>query len=232
MTAEERIEKIGKVDKVSVKGQVEAVAEDQIRQPPNKEHFNSLVNVEKIEHNQPIKVAASDQNDPSKGSLMDQVRDINVKVNRVSQVTPKDIVEQANKLVVEIESVKKKLGTPGLSLHPSTQVLLQNKLSHIDENLRTALSKSGIEYSPDKHLTDKAMNPIERFLGFLSNGQSQMASMSQEVERMALNNKEISPANMLRNQMKIGYITQEVSFFSAVLNKALDSTKTIMNVQV
>jgi hypothetical protein len=37
---------------------------------------------------------------------------------------------------------------------------------------------------------------------------------------------------MLRIQLKVGYITQEVEFFTAVLNKALESTKTIMNVQV
>jgi hypothetical protein len=49
---------------------------------------------------------------------------------------------------------------------------------------------------------------------------------------MHLNNKEITPANMLRIQMKVSYMQQEIEFFTAVLNKALESTKTIMNVQV
>jgi hypothetical protein len=49
---------------------------------------------------------------------------------------------------------------------------------------------------------------------------------------MHLNGKEISPANMLRIQMKVGYIQQEVEFFTAVLNQALQATKTVFNVQV
>jgi len=227
MAAEEKVEKIEKVEGVSGKGKVPA--EEPVRLAPNQEHFDSLVNNNDA---QSQKVTPFRSDDPSKGSLMDEVRNLNAKVDRVSKVTPKDIAEQANKLVGEIESVKKKLATPDLSLHPSTQVVLQNKLSHIDENLRTALSKAGIEYKPDNHLSNKSVNPVERFLGFLSNGQQQLMSMSTEMDQMGLNNKEITPANMLRIQMKMGYITQEIQFFSAVLNKALDSTKTIMNVQV
>ena len=163
---------------------------------------------------------------------MDEVRNLNQRVDHFGKVNPKNLVAQAGEVIDQMEGIKKKLSTPHLALKPETQGLLQNKLQHIDENLRVALSKAGLEYNPSEHLQNKSVNPIERFLGFLSNGQSELASLSGEIEGMHLNNKEISPANMLRIQMKVGYITQEIEFFSAVLNKALDSTKTIMNVQV
>lgn len=228
-----KIEKIGKVDKTATKNSIEEVADEPIRQPPNKEHFDKLVSAEqgdkaKAEKLDPVQKGELSNNT----SIMDEMRDINRKVDKIGKVSPKDLVAQADKVVAQIEGIKKKLATPDLAIHPSTQVLLQNKLAHIDENLRTALSKAGLEYNPSASLDDKTVNPVERFLGFLTHGQAQMAHMSTEINNMALNNKEISPANMLRIQMKMGYITQEIQFFAAVLNKALDSTKTIMNIQV
>jgi len=43
---------------------------------------------------------------------------------------------------------------------------------------------------------------------------------------------QLSPATMLLIQIKVGYIQQEIELFTSMLNKALESTKTIMNVQV
>ena len=43
---------------------------------------------------------------------------------------------------------------------------------------------------------------------------------------------QITPANMLAIQMKMGYVQQQIELFTSLLNKALESTKTIMNVQV
>ena len=228
MTAE-KIEKIEKIDK-SLRATEDGLTESQEldRAPPNKQHFDSLV-----DNSQATKAHASEAIGPvTKSSLIDEVRNLNMQVDRFSKVTPKDLVAQADKVIHQIDEIKTKLKSPELDLKPASQTLLQNKLQHIDENLRVALSKAGVEYTPVEHLQNKAVNPIERFLGFLTHGQSQLASLSTEITNMHLNNKEISPANMLRIQMKVGYITQEIEFFSAVLNKALDSTKTIMNVQV
>lgn len=227
---EERIEKIEKIDKShrSTDDGITEVEGPITRMAPNREHFDSLVN-----NAQSGKAGPPEAVEPAaKTSLLDEVRDLNQQVNRVSKVTSKDLVAQASGLASQIEKVKEKLATPNLELRPATQTLLQNKLVHIDENLRVALSKAGLEYAPSKELESKSVNPIERFLGFLTHGQSQLASLSGEVNTMHLNQKEISPANMLRIQLKMGYITQEIEFFSAVLNKALESTKTIMNIQV
>jgi len=222
----EKISKIGKADKSAGTPGIDEIQEP-ARVPPNKEHFDSLVNAKPEE-----KVTAIESDTQGKSSIMDEVRNLNQKVDLISKTTSKDVAAQANEAITRIEGIKEKLSSPNLTLQPSLQTILHNKLSHIDENLRVALSKAGLEYNPAEHLENKAVNPIERFLGFLTYSQAQLGSISSEIESMHLNNKEISPANMLRIQMKVGYISQEIEFFSATLNKALDSTKTIMNVQV
>lgn len=233
MAAEDKIEKIEKIEESArsadgLRDEVENIE----RLPPNKDHFDSLVN-NPNEQKPTKRTVVSEQIEPvTKSSLMDEVRNLNLKVDRFSKVNSKDLVAQADEAVKQIETIKNKLKTPDLDLKPATQALLQNKLSHIDENLRVALSKAGLEYTPSTHLENKTVNPVERFLGFLTNGQEQLASLGNEINQMHLNDKEISPANMLRIQMKVGYITQEIEFFTNVLNKALESTKTIMNVQV
>lgn len=231
--ATEKIEAISKLSKAAKTATTEGIEEVQeiARQAPNKEHFDALMQTEQLK-SQKAPTTTSAIEPAAKTSLMDEVRNLNHKVDTLGKVNPKDLVAQADKVVHQIEEIKKKLATQNLDLKPATQTVLQNKLSHIDENLRVAMSKAGLEYTPSTELANKRVNPIERFLGFLTNGQTQLNGLSHEIELMHLNGKEISPANMLRIQMKVGYITQEIEFFSAVLNKALDSTKTIMNVQV
>lgn len=224
----ERIEPLTKSAKSTVYG-VDG-AEEMARMPANKERFDSLLNPQ----NSPTKAAIVEKvpTDTARGSLFDEVRLFGNKVGSLTKVSRKDLVAQAEGVVKQLEEVKKKLATPNLEISKSTQALLENKISHIDENLRVALSKAGLEYESYVAPASQTASPVERFLGFLTHGQASLASLSNEVEKMHLTKEELSPVNMLRIQMKVGYINQEVEFFTAVLSKALDSTKTIMNVQV
>ena len=227
---DEKVEKIDRLDKSVPKDNSNLIEEDLDRMPPNREHFNNLVNTA---NSSPIKVQVPEKIEAvTKNSLMDEVRYMNQRVDRFSKFNPTDLVAKADDVVNQMNKIKEKLATPNLQLSPDTTTLLNNKLQHIDENLRVALSKAGVEYNPSAALENKSANPIEKFLGFLTHAQSQLATLSSDVSAMALNSTEISPANMLRVQIKMGYISQETEFFTAVLNKALDSTKTIMNVQI
>jgi hypothetical protein len=221
----EEVQKVGKSTKTVEHDDFDA--QDQARVPANKDHFDTLMGPQKkIEPTQKIEPV-------SQSSLMEEVRNLNNKAQNITKVDPTQLVAQADELFGQIENAKRKLATPSLEIKPATQTLLQNKLSHVSDHLQAALSKAGVEYTPAAdHLDNKLVNPIDRFLGFLTHGQEQLKSLSHEVETMHLNNKEISPANMLRIQMKVGYAQQEIEFFTAVLNKALESTKTIFNVQV
>jgi hypothetical protein len=135
-------------------------------------------------------------------------------------------------LIAQIEEVKNKLSSSSVEIKGSVQTLLRNKLSHIDENLRIALNKAGVEYVTPGTASQNLTNPIERFLGFLTDGQFQLQHLAASLEHMGMSKEQLTPARMLAVQLKVGYIQQELELFTNLLNKALESTKTIMNVQV
>lgn len=229
-------EPIEKIEKLSSKGKAGegSLGIDQSateRMPPNKDKFDSLVKApEKIEKPEAI-TGETRRVDTGRTSLMDEVRSLDRTVNNVHSITPDKLVAQAQDAVAKIDEIKGKLNSPDLELKSSVKELLRNKLSHIDESLKIALNKAGVEYQPPQKV-ETPKNPIERFLGFLTDGQHQLNTLANDVNLMHLNRKEITPASMLAVQIKVGFVQQELEFFAALLNKALESTKTIMNVQV
>lgn len=196
--------------------------------PPNKDYFEAL-----MQQGREKNVAEIQAVDPAarKPSLMDEVSNLSNRADHIHRGNTKDLVAQAQDVIAQIDTIKDKLNTPNLELKSSVQTLLRNKLTHIDENIKIALSKAGVEYkAPEKTLA--STNPIERFLGYLTDGQQRLNTLSTDVEKIGDNTSKFTPATMLAMQVKVGYIQQELEFFTSVLNKALESTKTIMNVQV
>lgn len=220
--ARDNLEKIEEISKVSSKGKAEGADEFVERIPADKQQFDAHLRQD---------VAAKPHEATNRVNFMDEVTNLQKKTEAVAKATPDSLIKQSQEAIAKIEEVKTKLAQPGVELQPSVQHLLKNKLNHIDESLKIALNRTGSEYiAPSAPALSK--NPIERFLGFLTHGQYQLQKIAEEVNYMHLNKQEISPANMLAIQLKVGYVTQEIEFFTAVLNKALESTKTIMNVQV
>lgn len=225
-------DKFGPIEKISEtlekqKLDPEAV-EPSARATPNKEQFDALMN----EQRTPTIVRSEATSHPS--TFMEQIQSINSKVSAVGKANPQEIAAQAQEVIKQIETVKTQLNSPDLQLKGSVQNLLKNKLSHIDESLKVVMNRAGLEYTPHDLSTSSTslITPIERFIGFLTHGQYQLQKLSTDVEMMHLQQKELSPASMLAIQIKVGYIQQEVEFFANMLNKALESTKTIMNVQI
>lgn len=225
---EDKIAKIEEISDSKRPKQIEEEIEEPTRTSPNKEQFDALMNLDHQRAPTVVKTEAVE-----KVTLMDQIRDINHKVEGVSRASPQELVAQAQEVIKQIEEVKTHLATPDLELKGSVQSLLKNKLTHIDESLKVALNRAGIEYTPQElGAKTNLITPIERFIGFLTHGQYQLQKLASDVEMMHLNSENMSPASMLAIQIKVGYIQQEVEFFANMLNKALESTKTIMNVQI
>jgi len=169
--------------------------------------------------------------DSSKTSLIDEVSAMNRKVDQVGRLNPEQLIAKAEGVINDMENLKKKLSAPDLQIKESMQGVLRNKLSHMDESLKVALSRAGIEYiQPQQAPT--STNPIDRFLGMLTKSQSQLESLAGNLRNMHENSQDLSPATMLLMQVKVGFLQQEVELFTGLLGKALESTKTIMNVQV
>jgi hypothetical protein len=225
---EDKISKIEEISDSMRPKQVEEEIEAPARTPPNKEQFDALMNLDQQRAPTVVKTEAVERT-----SLMDEIRDINHKVDAVSKASSQELVAQAQDVIKQIEEVKTRLASPDLELKGSVQNLLKGKLTHIDESLKVALTRAGIEYTPQELGAKSGLaTPIERFIGFLTHGQYQLQKLSNDVEMMHLNGKDLTPASMLAIQIKVGYIQQEVELFANMLNKSLESIKTIMNVQI
>ena len=75
--------------------------------------------------------------------------------------------------------------------------------------------------------------PIEKFMGLLTHSQGQLETLTQDLKEMAtMSTNQLNPATMLLVQVKVNHISQQIELFTSLLNKVLESTKTIMNVQV
>ncbi|MDF2549015.1 MAG: hypothetical protein K0S07_82 [Chlamydiales bacterium] len=139
------------------------------------------------------------------------------------------IIANTQLSVDAIDTVKERLQTPNLTLKSSVQRILNDKLNGVEGNLKTAMTQAGLEYEPSK---STRVNPVTRFLDMLTQGQNKLMSMSSHLEGLAAEGNKLSPERMLSLQLKMTSIQQELEFFTNVLNKSLESTKTLMNVQI
>lgn len=227
MATIEKIDKVKKVTKAATKPVQNIAAEEQLKRlGPNKEQFDKLM------VDQTKKVATDEKIEPArKRSPIEELREMNSSSAKPTRVTPVELVAQTQEAINKMEDIKGRLKTPDIAVKESLTPILDNKLEHVNENIQAALSKTGAEYSPPP-VTAPTENPVYRFLGFLTDGQYKLQTLAMEVEKMHLKREDLNPAALLTIQIKVGYITQELEFFSSLLNKALESTKTIMNVQV
>ncbi len=226
-------DKVEKVESVRSKRKAQEVAKPEdyaARAQPNKEHFESLLNAQKttVQRNEVT------EKELKKTQLMEQVREVGGRVDTLKRLTPEEIVAQTKDVISEVDKIKKKLQTPDLRISPADQALMESKLSHIDDKLRVAVEKTGGEYTTleVREARSSFQNPIERFLGFLENGESQLQNIGNQVYKISQNRGTLSPADLLLVQVKVGFVQQQLEFFTSLLNKSLESTKTLLNVQV
>jgi hypothetical protein len=167
--------------------------------------------------------------------FLQEIQGVEGNINLLQRKSPEEVMGQVKGVIAQIDEIKGKLSTPGLELSPAVQTVMQNKLSHIDDKLRVAVEQVGGEYQPSEATTQEGQaprNPLERFTGVLEASEEQLHAVFNQVDAMGANNKSFNPATMFLLQIKVSFVQQELEFFTAVLNKALESTKTLMNIQV
>lgn len=192
---------------------------------------NSKLSTQTIESQSVLTNTVSQTPTVEKPSIVEEMAKLNSRMENFSKATPESIKAQAQSVIGQIESLKSQLANPSQEFRSSLSSVLKNKLSHIDDNLRIALSKAGVEYATPPQLQGTT-NPLERFIGYLTHGQYQLENLSQTIDNLNLKDGQVSQAKMLSLQMRLGFVQQEIEFFTSVLNNALQSVKTIMNVQV
>ena len=229
----DKIEKIKEVaESLKSSGKADAVAP--LQGEPDRERFQALMQRETTQ----VAASTGSTNEAVKPSLMDEVAKANGKVDPASRASEADLIAQVHETVARIDKIKKTLETPELHIKNSVQGKMRKKLQHIDESLKSALSRldnteAAAVAAGERGESEKILQPIERFLGMLTQGQKGLKTLAASIEAIgAQNQKTIAPAQLLAIQIKVGIIQHQTEFFASLLNKALESTKTIMNVQV
>jgi len=223
--------KIGKITKIAkTLTDVDKVSGEHFQKiAPNREYFDRLMaqKVEKHERMDQMRVEEA-----SKPTPMEEAQRAQLRIDRAQGTNARELVSQADAAIERMDSVKRKLSTPNIDMKSSVKNVLRNKLAHIDENLKVAMAKVGVDYVPPE-APKGLLSPVKKFLGYLAHGQHQLENMSTEIAKMEQEGADkLSPSKLLTVQLKMGFIQQELEFFASLLNKTLESTKTLMNVQV
>lgn len=164
-------------------------------------------------------------------SMSEKIGDLKGQVSDIAHLSPSEIRAQSKELVGKLENLKSKLEASKADLKPSYHKVLENRLNHIDDTLKVAVSKAGGEHTAAAKPA-AGTSPAQKFIGMLTDSQSQLENLNATIDKLQLSGKNLNPANMLALQVKVGQIQQQVELFTNLLSKALESTKSIMNTQV
>lgn len=151
-------------------------------------------------------------------------------------VSVEDLKNQTQEVISKLQEAKSQLSqanqSTNVEIKPAYHKLLRNHLTHIDDNIKIASSKLGIESTPNlKAASAKSTNPALQFLDMITRSESEMNQIGNELSSGSP--KELmNPSKILSVQIKLGQIGLQIELFSSLLNKALESVKTIMNIQV
>ncbi|MFT4554013.1 MAG: hypothetical protein ACI9S8_002658 [Chlamydiales bacterium] len=243
----EKISGIGKIGEAVQKNLLEGsggIMPGQEAIAPDKALFDSLMS----QHIESTKVAGPSEDLALQGgnnSFIDEVSQLSSKIrtSALSQLDASSKIRGIRKKTQAasntIGKVKTTLQTPGVKVRNSFQPPLQNKLSTIKDNLGVLSKTAGIkdlaragEFGTGKSgdPLEKLPRPVRKFVKMLTEGQSKLEALDKQLSNMG--DQEMSPSKLLAIQIKVGHISHELELFSSLLNKAIESTKTIMNVQV
>jgi len=244
MALEDKIEAVKKIGKALSNTPITELEVERV--PPNKEHFDSLMSPEqskdavqkqKLQESttvEAIRETANRETTHRVPSFFDQVKKLDNKVKNMIELSPEDLKKQIRDVISKMDELKTDLADTK-ELKPSYQTIMHNRLTHVDDSIKIALSKAGVEYkdvTPTSPLHDTQLSPLDRFLGYLTHGQYQLEHLNTSIEEISKHGQTLSQVQVFQIQMKMGQIQLELELFANSLNKMLESAKTIMNVQV
>jgi len=240
------VHKIEKIEKVDVSKQVEAT---QVDNPEEifaaKAKFDSAVQKagNNWVDNQSRVNATTAVRDPALQSPIDQLGMAQKKIQRLEPANADKLIASAEALQSDMRVQMERLDAASKQLPQDAKLSpvfdgpLSERLVHIDSSLRSALGIVGSEVKgaavPPVPTDATSQGPLVKFLNYLTHGDRQLKGVVGEITKLQdLGPEKLSPAKLMAVQIKLTFVQQELEFFTNVLNKALESTKTIMNVQI
>lgn len=248
---EGKVLKIEKVDEINESQKLNVAPELKEIEAVSKSKFDTALARADIDFNLSRAQAIQAQNPGvvSRPSPIDELSMSAQKVLRIEPASEAKLIAQATQIRADlgkpVQTINDALkANPNIRISPVDEAPLAEHLVHIDSSLRSALGIAGVEttgLAPKPGLPTAPINapvgvppnhPLMQFLGYLTNGDKQVDALMGEVQGLSLSSKDLSPTKLLAVQVKLNFVQQEIEFFTNILNKALESTKTIMNVQV
>jgi hypothetical protein len=171
-----------------------------------------------------------------KPSLMEVATKVSTEPLKVTP-TPKQLADQAADLrrqmerprAVLLDAIEKQPAVVQ-NLSPTDINTLSGHIEHMDRALRDVSQlTTGVEVGS---IVPKEKTPAVRFLSYLTESDKKLGSFVDEINTLQTSQQKLTPATLFAVQNKLGFIQTEMEFFTATLNKALESTKTLMNVQI
>lgn len=162
-------------------------------------------------------------------------------------ITPQSLLSQVNLMQKAMTELQGQMMQPHLKLKSSQKYLLKNKLSSINSGMLAvnakiegALDKEGsekgqqgeMESSPESKSGKKISGPMGQFLHYMTDGVKQLETVKKELASLGDKGASIAPGDFLFIQLKLAKAQQEMEFSSALLTKASEGMKTIMNIQL
>lgn len=156
------------------------------------------------------------------------------------------LTEFRNRQRARLESIMQKLSTTNdVQLRPSVQKHLDAKLQTITNQVDSITNKLNlppideISYNNSDFLSSlqvgdgEMFKPVEKFFNFIVRGEKQLYNLESEIDSAFAHGKEMpNPGVMLKLQLKMTHVSQQLELFTSMLNKGLESSKTVFNTQI
>lgn len=145
--------------------------------------------------------------------------------------TMDSVNQQMKATSTQLGDLNQKLNTPNLKLKPSQKFLVRSKLEDAHTNIRESAQKVGVDTGPLPDLKAE-QNPIAKFIAMIGDGQQQLESAQNMIQKYSENGQSMNPGDLLLAQIKLNRAQQQLDFSSIVLSKAIEDIKTLFNVQI
>jgi len=152
----------------------------------------------------------------------------------ITPPTPSQVLDRAEltrgKFTNAIDLIKQNLSAP-VEIAPAARASMTASLQHADRYLNQATKQvTGVESKSAIDTSERP--PLLRFLSFLTEGERRLDTLIDNVQSINKSKTGMTPGDLIGVQIRLGFVQTELEFFTNVLSKSLDATKTIMNVQI